>query len=735
MNFMNRYLYVLLLLLCSSVSSAQYRSLEKAEKIARDFMSELSVNKKRLTSVSRNELTGLFECVDGVRVLPYYIFTDSADASFVIVSGDERMSEILAYGNNSSWGGEMPCALNDLLEHYKRQFEALQNDAVNVRSVAHKIEIPNVEPLISSVWDQGAPYNNLCPDKTPSGCVATAMSQIMNYHKYPARGSGHFSYVSNTKNYRLSYDFSSAVFDWDKIKDSYKTFGGNEGRAEVADLTYACGISVGMDYAPNGSGAYMPDIPYALIEFFNYNPNVTYRDRAYYSSEEWYDILCNELKHKRPVVYGGVDQEYGGHAFIIDGCDSIRKVFHVNWGWGGSFNGYFSIDALNPEHYNFASEQSMVVNISPVEVGVHEDTFYADSFTSSPIVLGGNVNFMLTNVYNFSNSSSYAVEYSKFNGYMGIGLYDEDFNYICSLDEEPLDELGTFYGYSEVEFNTEITRSLFGNPGVYKIAPYVIGESSLFPTRVRTRSGTDCIVVAVNDDDIDVEGEDETVLPISFISESFESRSIPENWSQKKVCGTSQWTVKSIIAASSKNQAAADGLSYAVLEYSNDVLSMNRNNAVTKLITNYVNLSTDSAYCIDLMTRARFNKKNSDILLTLYYEYSGEWVRLAQYDVVNDTEWQKISVSIPGCGKTRFAFEGDVPSGGALSLDYISLSVQDAPTGIVDKSAESHIISVHNVTGVEIPLKGSLVETLAGYPKGVYIVRYDDLKVKSYMHY
>lgn len=737
MNFINRYLRVVLLLLCASVSMAQYRSPEKAEAIARDFMSELSVNKRHLSFCNGSKMASLNELADSVRALPYYIFSDSANASFVIVSGDERMNDILAYGNMSSGEDvEIPCAMNGLLEHYERQFEALQDDMVEVRSIAYEMEFPNVKPLISSIWEQGSPYNNLCPDRTPSGCIATAMSQIMNYYKYPVCGKGQFSYLSNTKKYRLSYDFSKAVFGWDKIKDSYKTFGSDEGRAEVAVLTYACGISVGMDYAPGGSGAYMSDISYALKNFFNYNGNVTYRGRSYYSSEEWYDILCNELKHNRPVVYGGVDNESGGHAFIIDGCDSVRKMFHVNWGWGGAFDGYYSIDALNPEHYNFASEQSMVINISPTGAGVYEDTFYAESFTSSPIVLGRNVDFVLTNVYNFSNSSSFVVDDSGFNGQIGVGLFDAEFNYICSLDEEQIDGLKTMYGFQEIEFGAEIEQSLFTRPGVYKIAPYVIAENSLSPTRVRTSNGeTDCIVITVNDDDIDVDGGGETVSPISFFVESFESRSIPEYWLQKKVLGTAEWSVKSVIAATGKSQAAADGLSYAALEYSGDVLSMNRNSAVTKLITNHVDLSVDSVYCVDLMVRARFNKKNSDVLLTLYFEEYGEWVCLEHFNVLNDAEWQKCSVLLPGCGKTRFAFEGDVPSGGALFLDRISLAAQDDFTGIADRKEVYDITSVHSVTGIEIPLKGSLAETLAACPKGMYLVKYENSEVKVYMHY
>ena len=378
----------------------------------------------------------------------------------------------------------------------------------------------------------------------------------------------------------------------------------------------------------------------------------------------------------------------------------------------------------------------MVINISPTEVGVNEDTFYAESFASSPIVLGRNVSFVLTNVYNFSNSSSYVVDGSGFNGRIGIGLFDEEFNYVCSLDEEQIDGLKTMYGFLEIEFSAEMEQSLFDEPGVYKIAPYVIADNSLSPTRVRTSNGeNDCIVITVSDDDIVTDGDGETMSPISFFVESFESMSIPEYWSQKKVLGTAEWGVRSVISASNKSLAAADGRSYAALEYSSDVLNMNRNSAVTKLITNYVDLSADSVYSLDLMVRARFNKKNSDVFLTLYFEEYGEWVCLEHLNVLNDTEWQKCSISLPGCGKTRFAFEGNVPSGGALFLDYISLAAQDDFTDIPDRNEVCGITSVHSVNGVEIPVMGSLAETLVDCPKGVYVVKYKNSEVKVYMHY
>lgn len=723
---MGKYLIILLSFFSSLTINAQQRSLENAEKLAVDFLSNLSMDKNKLSLSSRNiSMTGSsgVALVNGCQ--PFFIFSDSINETFVIVSGDERMNEVLAYSTNCSWGNEnLPVALRELLEHYNAQYNALCRGEICAKHSTYELKVPDVSPLITSIWDQGSPYNDRCPDKAPSGCVATAMSQVMNYHRYPHSGVGYFSYISRTNKYNCSYNFANADFDWSKIKGRYTSFGVQEERAEVADLTYACGVSVGMDYDYNGSGAYMSDVPYALINFFNYNKNVTYRSRMYYDSAEWYDILCNELKNGRPVIYGGVDPGMGGHAFIIDGCAAQTEMFHLNWGWGGSYDGYYSLDALDPGQYKFTSGQDMVIYISADEVGTHDDVFYADKFSSTSVTFGKSATFVLSDVYNFSNSSSYVVDYAKFRGSIGIGLYDENFNYIKSLDEDMLDELNSFYGYKEIVFSAEITPSLFATTGEYKIAPYVIGEKSESPTRIRTLNGdTDYIKIIVDEDDI-IGGDsgDDDVLDTSSLYESFEEMKIPDNWSQSIMYGTSKWSVNTVIFASENKPVAADGTSYAFLEYSNNTLSLNKNYAATWLITDYISLSPDSLYSIELMARS----SSSGNLLTLYYENNGKWELLNEFEIFHNSDWQKYSAQLHGCGRMRIAFEGNVLRRGTLFLDSISVSTIENPTHIVSPGDERKIVSVYSITGVELPYSDDLYKTLENCPNGLYIIRYSD---------
>lgn len=726
---MYKYLYTFLLLFYSLVADAQQRSYKDAEMVAVDFISNISTCKhKSSLCFLKMPLTALDETVVMADNEPFYIFSDSVNNSFVIVSGDERMNDVLAYSVNGFWEDkELPIALRELLGDYKAQYDALQKGKICAHVETYRLEIPDVSPLIQTVWDQGSPYNDRCPSNTPSGCVATSMSQVMNYHKYPKSGNGSFSYISRVNKFNCSYNFSKANFDWTKLKDSYTSYGSSESRSEVADLTYACGVSVGMDYDYNGSGAYMSDVPYALINFFNYNKNVTYRSRSYYNSVEWYEMLCRELEEGRPVIYGGVDTNMGGHAFVIDGCASKTEMFHLNWGWGGSYDGYYLLDALNPGQYKFASDHDMIIYISAEEVGEHDDIFYAEKFSSGSLVLGKICTFVLSDVYNFSNSSSYVVDYAKFKGKVGVGLFDENFKFINSLDEDVMDELNTFYGYKEIVFSVDLSPSLFASPGVYRIAPYVIGEGSAYPTRVRTFNGeTDYIKIVVDENDIaGDENGDGNPLTSSYF-ESFETMKIPEYWSQSIMYGTANWRVNTIIFASENKPVAADGASYALLEYSNNTLSINKNYAATWLITDYVSFASDSLYNIKLMARTLSEGATTGNLLTLYYENEGKWEMLEQYDIVNHTDWQEYSTLFLGCGKTRLAFEGNVLKRCSLLLDKISISKMENSTQIVNRGFDKKIVSVYSITGVAIPVKDSLDETLSNSPAGLYIIKYSD---------
>lgn len=314
----------------------------------------------------------------------FYIY-NKKDEAFVIVSGDERMPEVLAYSDINAFGeGDLPDNVKAWLAYYENAYNALEKGILKkdllLKSEANMAE--SVSPLLGNInYDQSAPYNNMCPEyegtKCYTGCVATAIASIMKYYEYPKQGIGSHSYTTKTYNLNCSFDFGNTTFDWNNMCDTYNGSETNVQKNAVATLMKACGVAMDMDYTTYGSGAYSFMLPTRISQYFGYNPNMIYLERDYYKSSEWISLLKNELNENRPVYYGGASNS-GGHAFVLDGYDE-NNLFHVNWGWGGYCNGYFELLTLAPDGagigggtdldgYRFG--QGMVLNFQPQETEI-----------------------------------------------------------------------------------------------------------------------------------------------------------------------------------------------------------------------------------------------------------------------------------------------------------------------------------------------------------------------------
>ena len=707
-------------------ASSQHRSIEEAYILAKNCLTLISDNTD--TSILRHEIkaNASSKSVAHIDSDAFYIFSDTVQNAFVIVSGDKRMKDVLAYSNNAAWDNEnIPDALQYLLELYKEQFDHIQNALPSNENTTHETTVPDVQPLIKSTWSQEAPFNNLCPSGCPSGCVATAMSQIMNLYKYPLQGTGYFSYISSSNKYNCSFDFGNTIFDWDNIYNSYNSSFAN-GDA-VAELTYACGVSVGMDYAKSGSGAYMADVSYALTQFFKYNKNTTYRYRPYFSTTEWYQMLCDELQAGRPVLYGGVDSNSGGHAFIIDGCSSEMGMFHINWGWGGAYDGYYKLEALDPEKYKFSTYQDMVINISTTEVGKHDDVFYAETFiASSPLKTNKDIEFKLSEVYNYSNSSSSVVPHAQFKGSIGVGLFDSNFTFLVSLDAENVEELNSYYGYKELGFTVNISESIVTEDGKYYIAPYALGEHSKTPTRIRTlNAATDYLSININGDSINSDDNEEEVDYTYMLNDSFEDIAALDEYEQVTENGNSKWSIRTVLLSSPNVPKAADGKSYIYLEHkpSFPVISTN-DRAITKFITEKFVLDPDSTYSISFMSTSIPDTLDVRNSCNIYYELDGEWKLLNEHTIANNCGWNKYTSLLSGIEKTRLAIEGDIATKTSLCLDDLRLSVTRNTTnaGIeIIEPVENAI--VFDTKGVIQPVRPS--------KKGLYIIKSNDNRIKK----
>lgn len=282
----------------------------------------------------------------------YYVFSDKS-GGYVIASADDELPAVLGYSGTAVFDPEMiPENMKWWLDGYARQISWYIDNKSEVSAGASPVydfpERKPVEPLVKTTWDQGSPYNQYCPsvggEKTYTGCVATAMAQVVNYHQWPAQGTGVHSYTWN--NQTLSFDYSATMFAWDKMLYSYVTSSPEANRNAVATLMLACGVGVDMDYGVDASGAISFCLVRALVENFGYDKGAAYLMREYFTDEQWDGMMYAELENGRPILYGG-QANVGAHQFICDGYDG-DGYYHINWGWGGLSDGYFLLSALDP---------------------------------------------------------------------------------------------------------------------------------------------------------------------------------------------------------------------------------------------------------------------------------------------------------------------------------------------------------------------------------------------------
>ena len=313
----------------------------------------------------------------------YYTFVFEA-GGFVMVSADDVIIPILGYsykgelvkGNNNPtaeyWFNSYNENINKIIKSNIDNNETINewNRIINETFMRNE---RSVDPLITTTWGQSGTYNDYCPSGVPTGCVATAIAQIMNYHEFPENGASWHLYNHSTYGMQMA-DFSTSEYDWENMPNT-------SGSDAVAWLMYHCGVSVDMNYDPSGSGAPGENVTYALANYFKYDQSINYVYASDYTTYDWKLLLKGNLDDGLPVFYGG-SGELGGHAFVCDGYDN-NDLFHFNWGWDGCQDGYFAIGSLNPGGISFNNSNSAAINIKPSVEG-DEDFLWVKKFSGFP---------------------------------------------------------------------------------------------------------------------------------------------------------------------------------------------------------------------------------------------------------------------------------------------------------------------------------------------------------------
>ena len=364
-SILNHCLQSLVLLLCFVLSTdmaARGIDAVAAHHTAMQFLNSrqwgvLSAQPQQLTLVHAEKSKA------DARLADYYVFNAGDGSAFVIVAGDDRAVGVLACGDHAIDLKDVPCNMQWLLDHYKRQMDFLRSHPdVKVRAAGQNSVV--VSPLVSCTWNQRAPFYNQCPtigtQHCLTGCVATAMAQVMCYWKYPAEAPALDGYTSEVNGMTVGA-LPGGTFDWENMLDVYPTNATTQQKDAVAMLMRYCGQACYMGYGT--SGAYSDD-ELEGMKTFGYNEAAALFDRDDYTADEWAAMIEEQLAAGCPILYGGVDPDKNaGHAFVVDGCGG--GMYHVNWGWSGSGDGYFVLDAFTTMNLKYSSEQQMLYQVYP----------------------------------------------------------------------------------------------------------------------------------------------------------------------------------------------------------------------------------------------------------------------------------------------------------------------------------------------------------------------------------
>ena len=433
--------FLLLIALLTTVCSALWAepiSESQARSIAASFMASRA---KQLTPL-RKARKAPKNTADSTATAAaaYYVF--NADEGYVIVAGDDRAPAVLGYSDEGTFvDDDVPVAMQALLDGYAAQITALEQGAT---STALRTSGAAITPLLKTQWNQDSPYNKLMPslpsgEQAVTGCVATALAQVMAFWKWPACPTRKLpEYTSETLLIHMP-ELPVVDFRWDILQNNYlKTDTESDAARAAATLNLYCAQAMQMDFKTESSGANTSAIPSTAHTFFDYDADAHFEARLNYSTQEWADLIYGELEAGRPVIYSG-SKKSGGHAFVCDGYDG-SGLFHINWGWNGQGNGYFLLNVLNPDEqgtgsasgaYGYVLSQSALVGFQPNKgssnrLEISSVNFVVNSYVDTRESTGDNFSVNVTGEFHNSTSDTLAVRY-------GWGLYDESGNFVERL--------------------------------------------------------------------------------------------------------------------------------------------------------------------------------------------------------------------------------------------------------------------------------------------------------------
>ena len=400
---MKRIYLLLISALCLISISLEARTPQEASAVASAFIQargETAPAKRMQKAAAATSVTAPVEWaftqyqIDNTT--PAVFVFNSTEEGFVLVSAEDNARAVLGYSDEGTFdANNIPENMQFWLQMYADEMGRLGEEAIRRETIKRKVigneamrreatseEYPTISPILGqTIWGQGKPFNNKCPqingERTVTGCVATALSQIMYVHKYPTKGTGSHSYTTESKKLDVSANFGNTTYDWANMIPNYSGSYTTTQANAVATLMHHVGVAADMDYTVDGSGAVSSIALAAITKYFGYDKAINVLPKDFMKEESLLQAIATDLQAGRPVYFSGVTVNREGHAFVCDGMKSDGYL-HINWGWNGMANGYFAISALAPEvqgtggsasNLAFTESVGVYTNIKPNEGG------------------------------------------------------------------------------------------------------------------------------------------------------------------------------------------------------------------------------------------------------------------------------------------------------------------------------------------------------------------------------
>lgn len=478
---------LLLLFTSLSITSAPVTP-GRAKNIAAQFLVKAAKAKGRNVAPAPSTLSLAYTGKDANGQATLYAFNRRSGEGFVVIAADDRAPEVLGYADQGTYDtASMPANMKWWLGQMEAQMAYLITHP-NMTMTKPRRSATVVKPLLGeTAWDQRSPYNLLCPyisyydedeeenvsGRAPTGCVATALAQVMYYWKYPAASTGSITYTTATAKKVISVDLNT-TYDWSVMTPECDKYSDDTTKHAIAKLMFNVGAALQSDYTPNGTGAYDVDVVPTITKYFGYDKGARYVPRDYTPAADYEQMLIDEIEAGRPVPYGGVTHRQEGHFFVLDGIDA-DGLYHINWGWGGMENGYFLISSLHPAEQGtggsassdaFKYHQLFIAGMQPDHGGTAEtETVWQLSYDKVGDIAGtfDRDSAVSTSVYGLMNNSSTSdTMFCKL--YWTLMTPDSAVVWQSPIQS---DTLGLYDGYDKISHKLSI-------PGNIKAGSYVL---------------------------------------------------------------------------------------------------------------------------------------------------------------------------------------------------------------------------------------------------------------------